>query len=305
MFRFHRPSVADIPEVLSQAELAREVRRLQIAARRRVNDLFAGEYHSAFKGHGIEFAEVREYEPGDDVRTIDWNVTARTGKPFIKRFVEERQLTVIVCVDVSASGLFGTRGRFKRRLEIECAAVLAMAATRNQDRVGLQVFSERVERFIPPAKGSIHCQRLIRDLLAHRPAARGTSIAAAVEHLTHMLKRRSVIFLISDFESPPYDKQLRTLAQRHDVVAVTVSDPAEASLPSLGLVDVIDPETGRLRVLDLSGSRRRSYASTRARTREARDRMIASTGADHIALRTDRPFVADIAAYFRKREHRR
>lgn len=305
MFRFHKVAVPDIPEELSPAELAREVRRLQIAARRRVNDLFSGEYHSAFKGHGIEFAEVREYEPGDDIRSIDWNVTARTGRPFIKRFVEERQLTVIVCVDVSASGLFGTRGRFKRRLEIEAAAVLAMAATRNQDRVGLQIFSETVEKFIPPRKGSFHCQRLIRDLLAHRPNARGTDIAASIDHLTHMLRRRSVIFLISDFESPPFDRQLRVLAQRHEVVAVTVSDPAEASLPSLGLIDVLDPETGRLRVLDLSGSRNRSYAQGQARKREERARLITASGADHISLQTDRPFVTDIAAYFRRREKRR
>lgn len=305
MFRSHKHSIDLAEPAPLAADLAREVRRLHILTRRRVSDLFSGEYHSAFKGHGIEFAEVREYEPGDDVRSIDWNVTARTGRTFIKRFVEERQLTIVVAVDLSRSGAFGTRGRTKRRLEIEVASVLAMAATQNQDRIGLLLFTDRIEKYVPPRKGSPHCQRLIRDLLAFRPEGSGTALSPAIDHLTHMLKRRSVIFLISDFDSPPFSRPLSVLAKRHDVVAVTVNDPTEKSLPAVGLVDVLDPETRQTRTLDLSARGARTYAALRAREREERDLVLASAGTDRITLATDRPFVPELAAYFRRREHRR
>lgn len=305
MFRFRRPPPPALDDSPLAAELAREVRRLQVLTRRRVSDLFAGEYHSAFKGQGIEFSEVREYEPGDDIRAIDWNVTARAGKPFIKRFVEERQLTVVVAVDLSASGAFGTRGRTKRRLEVEAAAVLAMAATQNQDRVGLQLFTDRVEKFIPPSKGGLHCQRLLRDMLAFEPMGSGTDVAAAIDHLSRVLTRRSVVFIISDFDSAPYIAPMRVLARKHDVVAVTVTDPSEADLPNVGLIDVVDPETGRARLIDTSGRGRRAYAAWRAQRRQERDQTLASTGVDHIDLYTNRPFVQEIAAYFRRRERRR
>lgn len=305
MFRSHKHGIDIAEPAPLAADLAREVRRLHILTRRRVSDLFAGEYHSAFKGHGIEFAEVREYEPGDDVRSIDWNVTARTGKTFIKRFVEERQLTIIVAVDLSRSGAFGTRGRTKRRLEIEAASVLAMAATQNQDRIGLLLFTDRVEKFVPPRKGTPHCQRLIRDLLAFRPEGAGTDLSPAIDHLSHTLKRRSVIFLISDFDSPPFARPLSVLARRHDVVAVTVNDPTEATFPAVGLVDVLDPETRQTRTLDLGGRGARAYSALRQKERVERDMLLASSGADRITLSTDRPFVPELAAYFRRREKRR
>lgn len=305
MFRSHRHHIDTAEPAPLAADLAREVRRLHILTRRRVSDLFSGEYHSAFKGHGIEFAEVREYEPGDDVRSIDWNVTARTGKTFIKRFVEERQLTVIVAVDLSRSGSFGTRGRTKRRLEIEAASVLAMAATQNQDRIGLLLFTDSVEKFVPPRKGGPHCQRLIRDMLAFQPRGVATDLSPAIDHLSHMLKRRSVIFLISDFDSPPFARPLSVLARRHDVVAVTVNDPTEYAVPSIGLVDVTDPETAQIRTLDLSHRGARAYAAARMREREERDAVLATSGADRITLSTDRPFVPELAAYFRRRERRR
>lgn len=286
-------------------DLAREVRRLHVLTRRRVSDLLAGEYHSAFKGHGIEFAEVREYEPGDDVRSIDWNVTARTGRTFIKRFVEERQLTVILAVDLSRSGAYGTRGRTKRRLEIEAAAVLALAANQNQDRIGLLLFTDRVEKFVPPRKGGPHCQRMIRDLLAFRPEGAGTNISPAIAHLSRVLRRRAVVFIISDFDAPPFARELSVLARRHDVVALAIADPTESHLPSLGLVDVVDPETGQARTLDLGRNGVRGYDAIRHRRRAAVQAAIAGAGADVVPLSTDRPFVPDLAAYFRRKERRR
>ncbi|QYK49518.1 MAG: DUF58 domain-containing protein [Phycisphaeraceae bacterium] len=305
MFRSHRHPIDAAEPAPLPADLAKEVRRLHVMTRRRVSDLFTGEYHSAFKGHGIEFAEVREYEPGDDVRSIDWNVTARTGKTFIKRFVEERQLTAMVCVDLSRSGMFGTTGKTKRRLEIESAAILAMAASQNQDRVGLLLFTDRVEKFVPPKKGTSHCQRLMRDLLAHAPAGRGTDLRPALDHLAHMLRRRSVIFLISDFDCPPCNTQLSVLARRHDVVAISVNDPREFQFPSVGLVDVVDPETGATRTIDLGSRGTRAYAAQRLADRDRREAHLASSGVDRVTLSTERSAVPELAAYFRRRERRR
>ena len=286
-------------------DLAREVRRLHVLTRRRVSDLLAGEYHSAFKGHGIEFAEVREYEPGDDVRSIDWNVTARTGKTFIKRFVEERQLTVVLAIDLSRSGAFGTTSRTKRRLGIEAAAVLALAATQNQDRVGLMMFTDRVEKFVPPRKGGPHCQRLIRDLLSFRPEGEGTDLCPPIGHLSRMMHRRALVFLISDFEAPPFAKDLAVLSRRHDVVALSISDPTERRIPSLGLVDIVDPETGAMRTVDLGRSGTRRYSGEAQRRRDAIAHDLAGAGVDVVPLSTDRPFVNDLAAYFRRKEGRR
>ncbi len=305
MFRSRRPAPRFDDASPLGPDLAREVRRLHVLTRRRVSDLLAGEYHSAFKGHGIEFAEVREYEPGDDVRSIDWNVTARTGKTFIKRFVEERQLTVVLAVDLSRSGAFGTRTRTKRRLGVESAAVLSLAATQNQDRVGLMLFTDRVEKFVPPRKGGPHCQRLIRDLLAFEPEGAGTDLAAPIHHLARMLKRRSLIFLISDFEAPSFASDLAVLGRRHDVVALSISDPAERHVPPLGLVDVVDPETGHIRTVELGRSGSKRYQTEWNRRREVIERSLAGAGVDVVPLSTDRPFVQDLAAYFRRKEARR
>jgi uncharacterized protein (DUF58 family) len=298
--------------MLSQ-ELMREVKRLQVRTRRRVEGLFAGEYHTAFKGRGIEFADVREYEPGDDVRTIDWNVTARAGKPFIKRFIEERELTVMIAVDLSASGDFssgqGAPAKLKSRVAIETAAVLALAAAGNHDRVGLCLFTDAVEFFLPPGKGRLHSMRLLRELLNFTPRSRGTNIAAAAMHLGHVCRQRGIVFLVSDFMAPNLDAMetpLRLLSRRHEVIAVRISDPREESLPNVGLVEVVDPETGERSLLDTASSRVRASYAAAAATREASlASLLTRTEIDRVNLSTQRPFTADLMKYFRARERRR
>ena len=291
-------------------ELMREVRRLEIRARRRVSDLFAGEYHSAFKGQGIEFADVREYEPGDDVRSIDWNVTARAGKPFIKRFAEERQLSVMLVVDLSASGLFGSGDRSKARLMAEMGAVLAMAATRNNDRVGLMTFSDQVELFIPPRKGRNGLLRLMRELLDAEPRGGGRAFPDALTTLRGVLDRHSIVFVISDFlddtTDAPWELPLRLLARRHDVVALRVSDPRERDLPPMGLLEIEDPETGRRSLIETSGRSRRSRRRAAADAHDRRLRELFRRGrVDLVDIATDRPFVTDLARYFHQRERGR
>lgn len=292
-------------------ELMREVRRLEIRARRRVSDLFAGEYHSAFKGQGIEFADVREYEPGDDVRSIDWNVTARAGKPFIKRFSEERQLSVVLVVDLSASGLFGSGDKSKARLMAEMGAVLAMAAARNNDRVGLMTFSDQVELFIPPRKGRNGLLRLMRELLDAEPRGQGRAFGDALTTLRGVLDRHSIVFVISDFlddqgDDPSWELPLRLLARRHDVIALRVTDPREHALPSLGLIELEDPETGRRVLLDTSGRSRRAARRRADEAHESRLRSIFRRDrVDLVEISTDRSFTSDLARYFHLRERRR
>src|SRR3954463_8533324 len=233
-----RPEAAVSPEVLRQVKL------LELRTRGLVNSLFAGEYRSVFKGQGMEFAEVREYTPGDEVRSIDWNVTARMQRPFVKRYIEERELTVMLAVDVSGSERFGTRRRFKSELASELAAVLAMSAIRNNDRVGCLLFTDCIEHVVPPRKGRRHALRLTRDIPAFEPRQRGTDIGGATEYLNKMLHHKAIIFLVSDFFGENIERPLKLLAQRHDVVAVTVEDPSERALPDLGVVRLVDPESG-------------------------------------------------------------
>lgn len=294
-------------------ELMKEVRRLEIRARRRVDDLFGGEYHSAFKGQGIEFAEVREYEPGDDVRTIDWNVTARAGRPFVKRFVEERQLTVILAVDLSASGLFGSGEKTKGRVAIETAAVMASAASRNNDRVGTILFDDEVRLFVPPAAGRPHLLRVLRELLDAQPSGGSSGMPEALRTLDRVLHRRSIVFVVSDFEGgewsgeePAWAAPLRRLGRRHEVAALTIADPREVELPRIGLIELQDPETGK-RVLFDAGSRLvRSRLHERALHDEARlTDALRRMKVDRVELSTARPFVDDLLAYFRMRERRR
>jgi len=295
-------------------ELMREVRRLEVRARRRVDELFAGEYHSAFRGQGVEFAEVREYEPGDDVRSIDWNVTARTGRPFVKRYVEERQLSVVLVLDLSASTIFGSGGRPKARLMAEMSAVLALAASRNADRAGLMTFSDQIELYLPPRKGRTHVQRLIREVLDSEPRGRGRAMADAMVMLRRVLSRHSVVFLVSDFldedpaspDEPVWELPLRLLARRHDVTALRVTDPLEIDPPRLGLVELRDPETGR-RVLADTSSRavRRRHRTLMAESERRLEQRLGRAKVDLVRLSTDRPFVDDLHAYFRRREGRR
>jgi uncharacterized protein (DUF58 family) len=257
---------------------------------------------------GMEFAEVREYQPGDDVRTIDWNVTARAGRPFVKRFEEERELTVILAVDLSASGRFGSRDRLKNQLAAELCAVVAMSATRNNDKVGLLVFTDRVELFLPARKGSRHVLRVIREVLGFEPQGRGTDLDAALRHLSRILKKRAVVFVVSDFLDSGYERSIALLARRHDVVAVRVSDPFERALPerSAGLVEVQDPETGARAVIDLAGKRARRLFAAAALERSATLlRELRRAGVDLIDVSTDRPYVQTLIDFFRMRERRR
>lgn len=292
-----------LPDVL------RQVRRVELRTRGLVSSRFSGEYHSVFKGQGIEFVEVREYLPGDDVRAIDWNVSARTGETFVKKYVEERELTVLLMVDLSGSQRFGTRGRFKSDMVAEVAASLAMSAVRNNDRVGLLVFTDRVELFVPPRKGRRHVLRILRDLLSFRPVGTGTELAVALEYAVRVLRSRSIVFLLSDFQgaaaSRAFEKALPIAAHRHDLVPVVLTDPAEAELPDAGLLQVRDPESGALVVVDSGSERVRArYAEAVRDERAALRRSFRRLGLDEIALSTDQPTSGAILSFFRRRERR-
>ena len=290
-------------------ELAKKIRYIQIYTSKAVNDVLAGEYHSVFKGQGMEFDEVRAYQPGDDIRTIDWNVTARTGDPYVKRYIEEREITVFFLVDLSASGSFGSREKLKNEVAAEFCALLAFSAIKNNDKVGLIVFTDTIELFIPPAKGTSHVLRLIRELLFFEPGKirkkSGTDIALALDYLGRVLHKRGVVFLVSDFLDKNFEKPLRVLARRHDLIAVTVSDPRELTLPDVGLLEIQDAETGETTVIDTGSKTVRSRYKRLAeeKNRELSD-LFQSTGIDHIKLFTDRDYVLDLVKFFRKRMKR-
>ena len=286
-------------------EVLRQVRRIHIRTRRLVDGVFAGEYHSVFKGRGLEFADVREYVPGDDVRTIDWNVTARIGHPYVKRYVEERELTVMLLVDLSASGRFGSVARLKTEIATELCALLALSAIRNNDKVGLILFTDQIERFVPPQKGKNRALRVIREMLHTEPERRGTDLGLALEHLHRTSRRRSVAFLVSDFLASGYERALRLARQRHDVIPVCISDRREAALPDLGLIALQDLETGAQVLVD-SGSAavRRQYRERRAAAVAARRRLFRGLAMDPIEVRTDQPYVQALLRFFRQREKR-
>lgn len=293
-------------------ELMREVKRLEIRARKRVDDFLSGQYHSAFKGQGIEFAEVREYQPGDEVRWIDWNVTARTGHPFVKRFTEERQLTVVLAVDAGLTSAFGTTARTKLRLAAEVGAVLTLAAARNNDLVGLHLFGAQRPVHLPASKGRTHSLRVMRELLGAEPSDRPTDLAQGLRDLHRALRRHTIIFLLSDLLSgldaegdPAWAHPLRLLAHKHDVAALTVEDPRERELPAVGPVRMGDPVTGRRVTIDTSSARVRERYAAAARADDARiDRLLARARVDRVRLSTDRPFGDDLARYLRTRERR-
>jgi uncharacterized protein (DUF58 family) len=283
-------------------EMLKRIRQLEIRSRRLVNDLFLGEYLAVFKGRGMEFSEVREYLPGDDIRSIDWNVTARLGEPYVKKFVEERELNVLLAVDVSSSELFGTVAQTKRELATEVAALLAFSAVTSNDKIGLVAFSSEIERFIPPGKGARFVLRLLRELLYINPRRSGTSIAVALDYLSHVLKRRSTVFLISDFLDEGYESILRVAARRHEIVAISLSDPREQELPDLGLIEFEDAETGQRAFVDSSDPEvRRQYHERAVRMAAQRNRLLASLSIDHIALSTDRSYVEPLIVFFRNR----
>jgi uncharacterized protein (DUF58 family) len=286
-------------------EILRKIRRLELRTRRLVNSSFAGQYHSVFKGRGMNFEEVREYNPGDEIRTIDWNVTARMSAPYVKKYTEERELTVMLLVDVSASGNFGSVELSKRELAAEVAAILAFSAINNNDKVGLLLFSNEVELFIPPKKGRQHTLRLIREMLYFEPRGRGTNLAVALEYLNKVIERRAVVFIISDFLAPDYTKPFTVASRRHDVVAMPVIDPGEEALPDVGLVTFEDAETGELIEVNTSSqSVRDRFAEAEEKRRRELDKLFGSRGVDVVPLATNEDYLAALRSFFDRRERR-
>ena len=286
-------------------ELLRKIRRVEILTRRHVDETFAGQYRSVFRGRGMEFAEVREYIPGDDIRTIDWNVTARMGHPFVKQFTEERELTVILMVDLSASGLFGSQGVTKRQVAAEVGAILAFSAIRTGDKVGLILFSDQTELYLPPAKGNRHGLRVIREMLSYRPKATGTDIAGALDFLGRVQKKKAVVFCISDYYDSRFERSMMLGSRRHDLVAVNVVDPRERQMPSVGLVELEDAETGRTLWVDSSSAAfRRAYARRAELRQESLKTTFARAGVDSISIEAGADLTRPLVRFFQERAAR-
>ncbi len=286
-------------------EILKQVRRIEIRTRGLVNEVFSGEYHSVFKGRGMSFAEVREYQYGDDIRNIDWNVTARSGTPFVKVYEEERELTVMLVVDVSASGEFGTRERLKGELAVEICGLLAFSAIKNNDKVGLIIFSDRVEKFVAPRKGRRHVLRVLRELLYHKPEGRGTDLRQALEYLTHVQRKRAVAFVVSDFQDGGFEKALSVAGRRHDVIAIRIGDEREAELPDLGYLELEDPESGEIAVVNTSDPDfRERFAERVRRQRSELDRALRRSKVDVVDVVTGRPYVRPLMRFFEERARR-
>jgi len=285
-------------------ELIKKIRRIEIVTTKLANEQLAGQYHSAFRGRGMAFEEVRPYQPGDDVRAIDWNVSARMNEPYVKLFVEEREMTVMLLIDMSASGLLGTAQQAKREMAAEVAAVLAFSAIHNDDRVGLVAFTDHIERFVPAKKGRKHVLAVLSEILSHRPQARGTDLSAALDFVGHVMRRRAVVFLISDFLGEGYERALRVVSRKHDLVPVVIADPFEEGLPDLGFVAFEDLETGQTRVLDTSSGARAAFARRVRETRHQREWLCKRLSLDTIDLRTDLPYLPALVRFFRARERR-
>ena len=289
-------------------EVLKKVRQIEIRTNREVTDVLGGQYHSVFKGHGMEFEEVREYLPGDEVRSIDWNVTARFGHPYIKKFKEERELTVMLIVDVSASGQFGSVRQTKNELAAELAAVLAFSAIRNNDKVGLIMFTDQIEKYVPPKKGRSHVLRVIREILAFQPKGRGTNLKAALDYLNHVQTRRAVTFVLSDFQVEDEEavrKKLRVASKRHDVVALSLRDPREEELPAVGLVELRDAETDERALVDTFDRNVREQFAAKSRLRlEALRRMLRSASVDHVEIRCETDYMLPLIKFFKMRERR-
>jgi uncharacterized protein (DUF58 family) len=286
-------------------ELIKRIRKLEIATRQVVSSVLSGQYHSVFKGRGMAFSEVRQYQPGDEVRTIDWNVTARMNDAYVKVFTEERELTVMLLVDVSASGTFGSGERSKAEIAAEVAAQIAFSAIANNDRVGLILFSDRVEKVVPPRKGRSHVLRLITDILTTRPVGHGTDLGAGLTYLERVARRKTVAFLVSDFLAKDYEKPLRIVSRKHDLVPVVVTDPFEDRFPALGIVDMEDPETGERFTVDTSDPRIRGrFSRYMAGRREERNRLFQKLELDSVELRADGDYAQALQKFFRRRARR-
>jgi uncharacterized protein (DUF58 family) len=286
-------------------EILKKVKLLELATRKLVNNLFAGEYHSAFKGQGMTFSEFREYAPGDDVRSISWPLTARMGKPFIKKYDEERELSLMLVVDVSGSGSFGTGEYFKGEVIAHLAALISFSAAKNNDSVGLILFSDQIEHFVPPKKGRGHVYRILRDLYYFKPRRSGTKVQAALEYLQGVLKKRSTVFLFSDFYDKGYDATLRQVGRKHDVIACVVQDKAEGEMPDLGLVDLEDSETGQMLTVDTSSPLfRAEYKKQMRKLRDGRDQLLRRAQVDRIDIDTSKDFVDPLIGFFRRRNRK-
>ncbi|MCP4756165.1 MAG: DUF58 domain-containing protein [Proteobacteria bacterium] len=302
---FWKQKKQDDRKATPEKELLKKVRRIHIRSRRMVNDVMAGEYQSAFKGRGMEFDMVREYQEGDEERMIDWNVTARFGHPYVKSYIEERELTVVFLVDISASGRFGSFQQLKKEVAAEFCGVLAFNAIKKNDRVGLILFSDQIELFVPPQKGKTHVLRVIRELLLFRAQHDKTSINAALEYFNRVNKRRAIVFLVSDFMDHDYFKNMNLTNKRHDLVAVEICDPREETLSGMGLLELQDLETGEHCLVDTdSQSWQRYYRSTRLKFNENKKDYFQKSGIDHLQIRTDRPFEHDLVSFFKKRSIR-
>ncbi|HDZ76763.1 MAG TPA: DUF58 domain-containing protein [Candidatus Omnitrophica bacterium] len=287
-------------------ELLKKVRQIHIRTSRMVNDILAGQYQSVFKGQGIEFEEVREYQAGDEIRAIDWNVTARMGKPFIKKFVEERELTVMLVVDASSSGEFGSFDKLKKEIAAELCAMLAFSAIKNNDKVGLIIFTDRVEKFVPPKKGKRHVLRVIREVLFFKPQHKGTDIACALQFLSTVTRRRTITFLVSDFLARDYGRALRIANKRHDIIAIVIADPREVEFPDVGFIELEDFETGEVRLVDSNDlNLRKAFKVLNARDIQERNRFFRSINMDAVDIRTDRSYIEPLIRFFRMREKRR
>jgi len=286
-------------------EILQQIRRIQIYTSRMVTDAFAGRYQSVFKGMGMEFEEVREYQPGDDIRSIDWNVTARTGHPFVKKFTEERELTIMALLDISRSSYFGTVNKLKRQLAAELCSVLAISAVRNNDKIGLIAFTDKIEKFVPPRKGLSHVLRIIREALYYEPEGKGTDISGALEYLNRVTNRSTISFIVSDFYDSDYKKPLAIANKRHDIVAVSITDPREIELPNIGIIRLEDAETGKGFLVDTSSSRvRKDYYINAQKIFNDRQRLLQSINVDHIEIKTDMPYARELYKFFRMRERR-
>ncbi len=286
-------------------EILKKVKRIEISTRGLVNQIFSGEYHSVFKGRGMEFAEVREYQIGDDIRNIDWNVSARIGSPYVKVFDEERELTVMLMVDVSASGNFGTTSQLKGEVAAELCAVLAFSAIKNNDKVGLMIFSDKIEKFIPPRKGKQHVLRVIREILYFKPEDAKTDLNIALEYLNRVIKRRSIVFIISDFLTENYEKALQVANKKHDIISIDIIDPREVELPNVGFLELEDAETGETVMIDTGSSEiRETFFSESQEEREKREKFFQSIGVDNINILTDRSYVEPITKFFKMRAKR-
>ena len=286
-------------------EVLRKIRRIEITTSKLVTDFLSGQYESVFKGRGIEFDEVREYQPGDEIRTIDWNVTARMGHPYVKKYVEERQLTVMILLDASSSSSFGTTKRFKKELAAEASAVLAFSAIKHNDRVGLIIFTDRIEKFIPPKKGRSHALRVVREALYFTPKGKGTDIGMALRYLDNVVKRRAITFVISDFFAADFKKPLSIANKKHDVVAITITDPREGKLPDAGIIELVDAESDKPYMVDTSNPKiRQNYEKKAHEMTDARAKLFGSVGVDHIDISTDRSYLDEFIKFFRVRKKR-